>query len=324
MRAIGLLSLILYILVFTGCEEDYTLPSNNDYKEKIVVNSVFHSDSSWQIKLTSTRNIFKSGSQIRPITDATVSILDKNGQTVSSLSHINNGLYTSRNSFPKQNEIYTLVIYSPTYGSVRSSSRIPVRAQVTDLEIVQPDEIEEKYLVNFKINDANPERNYYLWELITIGADQLPGSNSGNEGFHFDVNRWVTNLDRQIQHIRNNKIKSDLIAGPKNFNGGTHTTSVIAYSDLFKTGFGDSENDDNNEGGIEIVDPEGGIKGVKTYLRVMTMSEDLYQYFRSVENYLFYRDHNSSLVEPVDVYHNIDGGIGIFAGYSVVYIPLEL
>lgn len=54
----------------------------------------------------------------------------------------------------------------------------------------------------------------------------------------------------------------------------------------------------------------------------MTLSEDLFKYFESVENYLFHRDNNSSLVEPADVYHNIKGGIGIFAGYSVVYIPI--
>ena len=58
-------------------------------------------------------------------------------------------------------------------------------------------------------------------------------------------------------------------------------------------------------------------------LRLMTVSEDLYEYYKSLEDYLKYNNNSASVIEPQKIYSNIKGGYGIFAGYSVQDIPIQ-
>ena len=55
---------------------------------------------------------------------------------------------------------------------------------------------------------------------------------------------------------------------------------------------------------------------IETKLRVMTVSEELYKYYKSIEDYLEFQGYQSSISESRIVYDNIEGGVGIFAGYN--------
>lgn len=53
------------------------LKSNNHYVERKVFNFVFHTDSSLKVLVTTRRNIFKTGSNIKPIENTPQTVLDK-------------------------------------------------------------------------------------------------------------------------------------------------------------------------------------------------------------------------------------------------------
>ena len=56
----------------------------------------------------------------------------------------------------------------------------------------------------------------------------------------------------------------------------------------------------------------------------MTVSKDLYDYYRSIEIYRLRGQVNSSITQPVEVYTNIDGGLGIFAGLAAEVLDIRL
>lgn len=307
---------ILFIfIVFTAfsCEEQYDLDTS-EFTPSIVVNSIFTNESSWQVELKTSRNALDPNSVSEFVDDAEVKILLGSGQSVCNLDYLGNGLYGNSKCFPEEEQTYLLTVFSPKYGLIRAESSIPRKANVQSLKACEKD---GQTTISFEVEDPSKSYNYYIWNLVdrylTVGQQNEP------EEQEVDPTRWVTNLKDQIHKIKTNRYSGKFSASEGELSRAGYQTEFNTKNSIKK--LPDSEDSTGVDGGASTVDtlkPE-----LVTMLQMMTASEELYNYFQSIEGYVKYEAINSSAIEPTTAYSNIKGGHGIFAGYAVEYIPIR-
>ena len=297
---------ILSACLLSSCEKEIILKSNN-FKPSIVLNSIFTSDSTWTLSLTTSRNLLDENSKILPITDASVVISENNGQTVCLLKHMGEGIYKSADCFGYPEKQYSITISSPIYGQAEASSRIPSPALITDVKLIHLENEETK--IDFNIQDNSTSNNYFIWSLVDI-PEKVAEDQPNSPAVNLDVTKWVSEISKNLTSIKINNSTS-VLSAEESINSPIIKSSVITRNDLLL--INDNPNDPPSPSNPKMV----------TYLRVMTVSDELYKYYKSIENYIQYKDKNTSAYESEFIYSNVKGGIGVFAGYSVQYLPLK-
>lgn len=294
MRIAYILSLVICL---SSCVDDYEI-DNKDFEPSIVVNSLFTPDSLWTLSLCTSRNIYDPNSQFTPIVDATIIITELNGTNLCRLYHIGEGKYKSEDCAPKSERSYRLTVDSQDYGKVTATSSTPQKAIVT----VQPlQENPTEDIIDFEIEEQSVLNDFYIWDLVelevTYGAN---GEQIINRNIDLDIKSWVDQLAREIFDIKNKSLTSNLSASSLGSIGQIMNSNI------------------STQKGIVILNPNSQplTTVIETKLRVMTVSEELYKYYKSIEDYLEFQGYQSSISESSMVYDNIQGGVGIFAGYN--------
>lgn len=286
--------LFIIIAIFQiSCEEDYIL-HREAFKPSIVVNSAFTVNQPWVVNLTYSRDLLNHNTKINPVTNAYVEIIEKATSRIIILKQAEDGYYKSDIYPPQADKTYELRVTVDGYPLITSSSLAPKNAVV---EIIS-DVIER---VDFEIKDAG--QNYYIWNLI------------------------FTNLS--------NPIDTSSITDPKNLVSSINKYNNIAgyLNDLSNPNPNDAESQ-GTKSSLYLSDPNGGSNPpggqnpdstfqVKRYLRFLTVSRDLYSYYKSVEKFIASDNHNSSFSKNPEIHSNIKNGLGIFAGYTEVYKEIK-
>ncbi|MDH5599576.1 MAG: DUF4249 domain-containing protein, partial [Cyclobacteriaceae bacterium] len=183
LKSIGIYSIC--ILLLSNCEPvllNVDIPEIN----KMTVNSLFTTDSTWHVFVTKTEKIgdFVAG-ELTPIESADVSIWE-NGQKVTTLNYSGNldafgymGLYKSTREagvLPEVGKTYEIRVMANGYPNVIAKSIIPVPVEINAIEIVSTarnnrDEIP----INIYFHDPVGVENYYELAYATysvwIGGD---------------------------------------------------------------------------------------------------------------------------------------------------------
>lgn len=243
-----------------------------------------------------------------PIEDATIIISEPNGTSDCHLTYIADGEYISEGCYPENEKQYIISVYSPTYGKVSSSSSIPKKAKITVEKSVIND---EETTIDFTVEEQSDLEDYYIWDLVDVlySEETDPAEPFIKPGKKININNWVETIEDEINDIKNNNLTSNISTIGGGDAGSTFKESIKTKTDRI------------TRESLTSTGPKGELK-TKTMLRVMTVSKELYEYFKSIESYLSYKDYNPSFHEPITVFDNIEGGIGIFAGYSVEYADI--
>lgn len=290
-----ILFFVLIALLMSACEEDFILVKN-DVKSKIVINSIFKPGEDWLVNISTSRDIFSEESQIRKIKNATVIIREKSSGREIYLSHIGNGDYTSKIYPPVADRTYELLVALPGYDLVKAQSKAPKNANIVN---IISDVVDKKVTkVNFQVKDDI--NNYLIWNFIKSDVkNPLDSSFTGNPkdlvtGIikYRDLNN-ISNTLIGLKDADNNAVTSE----------GSFTSSVVNDDESSQ-----SENPSGN--------PGGNTTETKKFLRIITASGDMYNYYTSVEKFLKAPNHNSSISNTPHIYSNITNGLGIFAGYT--------
>ncbi len=305
---------ILFILssfLLFSCEEEYTVGSN-EFTPSIVVTSVFTADSSWIVNLSTSRNVFDENSKSLPVEDAKVVIYERNGQLACQLEHHGNGEYRSITCTPSMEKNYRLSVSSSEYGNVMAYSSLPSKA-IVKLNTI--DSVGDKTIIDFSIEEQPSSNNYYIWDLVDVRIDnsQVVTEPTVEVGTRINMQNWIDDLTDDVYHIKSKKLSSQQSVASYSFDGNTFVTSIAADHSLITK----PVEPNSTTGGGQVSNK------VKTMLRVMTVSEELFQYYQSIEQYLAYDQYKVSFAEPATVYNNIENGIGIFAGYTVEYLEIK-
>ena len=99
---------------------------------KLVINSIFESDSTFKVHVSSSRSVVDTASFLN-IEDAEVKILDNNGNIVDVLNHINNGFYMGQ-TYPEENKTYNLEVKHPNYSNITSLDSLPAPININRID----------------------------------------------------------------------------------------------------------------------------------------------------------------------------------------------
>lgn len=283
--------LLFAMLTISACEEDFLL-LRPDFKPSVVVNSIFKAGKPWTVNLTYSKDILTTGSEILEITNAEVAVIEKNNGREIILRHIGKGVYQSDIYPPLPDKTYELVVNVPGYQVVKATSNAPQKANVVSVISDYVDQNTTK--VNFEIKDN--VNNYYIWNFISSNPKNPIDSN------------FTGNPKELVSSI----IKYKNISGYLNNLSILNENDAAAQGGTFSTNITDNKN--NIDGQTEANPDETEI--TKRYLRLLTTSKDLYNYYKTVEKFTAADNHNSSFSHSPEIYSNIKNGLGIFAGYT--------
>ena len=324
----------------TACETtvEVDIPQNT---VQLTANALFNPDSMWKVELHQNRYVLDT-TPFAPVPDATVKIKQQ-GRVVAELDYrgesiyYRNSFYTSSDSQPALGEDYTLEITHPTLGSVTANSRTtpvptPILSFVWDtLDIREiPNAYGDvAYGVTIRLDDP-PEENFYSL-VIATRREFIVGRDIDNDGVLDPVLREFSSSevgmrsdDPTVDNPSDDYV-SELLFKDVNFNGQeyelklymqTTSTKNPTYPALFARDFyqlGEDEYVYDLDGEI-VYKPGDSFPTDFMYALLRTVTEEYYQY-----NYT--RDlqasvENNPFAQPVQVFDNIENGLGIFAGYS--------
>ncbi len=292
-------------LFFISCEEEVSFSTKN-FVPKIVLNCIFTNDSIWVISLTHSTNLFDENHDKNHITDATINITDKSGQEVCKLTHEGKGIYKSSRCVSGYDELYKINASSPKYGNVSAQSKVPNKTSINNLKINISKEYINASEVEFKIEDQSPDKNYYIWSIVSV--DTVLNKVSSDENSKLDFKLWISEIKQQFVNVGSGKL--------------TNTTSVTDLEIQLNSTTKIITNNKTLQRDGDGVTSEPVKAHIVPMLKLMTVSPELYDYYKSMEAYLKYNVTNSSVSEPQKLYSNIKGGLGIFAGYSIQYYDI--
>ena len=294
-----LLSLVVS-LIYISCEKiipfegDVTIP-------KLVINSIFESDSTFKVHVSSSRSVIDTAS-FQNIEDAVVTIKEENGSVIETLNHIENGFYKGQ-TFPQENQTYTLEVTHPNYSNITSSDSLPSPITINSIDtstIVDPIN-GDRLQITLNFDDPEKSQNYYLIETFSVN-EYLIIENLDTTEYEVDTSQqWILLTDEVFQ------------------NGGSPWRKQGLFNDLLFNGQNKSleleipyENESGSEGGFQW---SWKTIGLRIYLH--NISRSYYYYRISLE--LYQNASGNPFAQPVQVYSNIENGFGVFAGSQITY-----
>lgn len=295
----------IYLLLQTACQpEQISLP---DTGRKIVLNGLINSDS--LICVSVSKSIYVSDSDMvgKDLDNAKV-YLYQDGLLIDSLKHdfkVNYwnifGNYSSKKVKPVPGKEYRIVAKVPGLPDVSATAILPNPVKIEKVDttairfvtyrvIIDGKEYisyEDALKCNIQFSDPLDETNYYLFEVFYKISYQIP-----------IYSRYFTCKDPVVEeYMYDGEINSGqeqligVVFSDKVINGKTYSLTLPISGST-------------TNGPREVI-----------YFRLYSISENYYKYIRTLN--LYNAKHGKPLSEPVQVFSNITGGYGIFAGAAV-------
>lgn len=305
-------SSLIFLIVLSACETAIDINIPGDYTPVLVVDGEFNPDSIWSVEISKSLPL---GSSINPselfIQDATVKILGESGQG-ETLVHTGNGVFRSqRGTRPAIGEVYRLDVVSLGFESVYSTSHSPrLESAILDIQAVGTERPDEPlYRLRFSVTDLPGKSYYQVWidqVILSCFREGFTRRSDEPEGVPAYHKMQFESPEPSFYHDA-----STLDEPPNALNQWNGAFWIPYFSDrLFE--------DDVHEFEIFIRPFISEIEPLMRFrLVVSSLSEELVLHKRSFilqDEYLFGSD--PILGNPINIYSNIEGGLGIFSGYT--------
>lgn len=300
MKTLIHISIVLFCFALVSCEEEILI-DYVDVKKYVVVNSTFSPQKEFVVNLSYSKNILDGDTDNHWVENAEIKVYRGDGAYLFTPEYVGEGNYIEH-TFPIANQVYRLEVKVNGYPLITASSRIPTQAIVENVTTTDFGEEDEGAIkVDFEIQDSEDIDNYYIWEIIQ--GDLNPENTRTNllgiiDGGH-------------IESLQNNGRWSKLFIQELDFNAGI---SFLSYHDQ----------EINSTDPNDPLDPNDGTSETEPYfLKVISASSDYYKNLLSiVELENGGQENGSSVVLSTQYHSNINGGLGIFAGYNEHLIEL--
>lgn len=276
------------ILLFSQCTKEVVI-EDTDIKKQLVPQCLFNPDSLWTVYLQKTAYILNN-EENEMVTNGAIQIKDEEGNTVTSLTHIKDGLYKSASHKPLAGKQYSIEVSSTEYPDIlKANSYIPDTVDFTvDTVSIDRDGMALMEL-SFTINDDPDTENYYI---IRVFEKNEWGAS----------NHWMTSNDVNIEKTELDEFEQDfsgsyIFLRDEVFNGKSYTLKCEVFRhNLNYYDQSDYVNDNN-----------------KVYLIVTNCTKECFRYMLSLEQSGY--TYNDPFITPMNLYSNFEQNIGIFAGY---------
>ncbi|MFO7659169.1 MAG: DUF4249 domain-containing protein [Bacteroidales bacterium] len=275
---------LLLILIYSSCQKELSIPLP-EHQQKLTCNSLFTKDSIF-LYLTQSQLIYDKLNHTN-ISDA--SILFKSGNEL--LTHIDfssEGYYKSGIKL-SENTNYTLEITTNGYNLVFSNDYLPELVKIDSLiffpKVGMDEEGDEYSEVIIYFTDPIYIKNYYEISVYYLFSDPYSGRLAYRQG-GINSNDLVVMNEGDDDFFYSNIVLSDDF-----FNGEKYQLKCnISYNENHPV----------------------------YYLHLRSISENYYKYKKSLMRHFANQEGDvwSGSGNPVELYSNIEGGYGIFAGYQ--------
>jgi len=287
--------LLFLLVVGFSCikEVDYTI---QPLPQKVVVNGLFCPDSIFRIHVSLTSTTDEAPNYV---SNATVEIFKEN-VSIGILGHTEKGWYQTGVK-PTAGSNYTLKVSVPNFEQVVAKSSVPAFSQV----------ISATYYITSSIpdnSDGGGFDNQLNTDTKIIFVDEVAEMNFYEVG----VNRYRFEQTKETD-------LSILADSELDFN----PLSYFFSDELFN---GTNKNLILRKGGLAMISPNGEVYGQPTYsLDFKTCSGEYYRFRKSWTKHVFNQNSDLNLNDPitliflgdpVEMYSNVSGGLGVFAGYN--------
>ena len=298
-----LLFLLSISLAYISCEK--VIPFDGDVNTpKLVINSVFESDSTFKVHVSSSRSVIDTAS-FKNIDDAIVTIKDGNENIIETLNHVENGFYKGQ-TFPQENQTYILEINHTNYANITASDSLPSPITINSVDTsTMVDPINGNRLqISMNFDDPENTQNYYLIETYSVN-EYLVIKNSDTTEYELDTTKQFMVLTDEVFQNGGSPWREQGLFNDLLFNGQNKTLELEIPNDSW------SGSEDGSDWSYKTLT-------LRLYLHNITLS---YYYYRtSLE--LFQNASGNPFAQPVQVFSNVENGFGVFAGSQISFFDL--
>ena len=290
-------------LIYISCEK--VIPFEGDVNTpKLVINSVFESDSTFKVHVSSSRSVIDTSS-FENIDDAVVTIKDGNGNVIEVLNHVVNGFYKGQ-VLPEESTTYILEVNHPNYANITASDSLPSPIIINSVDtstILDPIN-GNRLRISMNFDDPENNQNYYLLETYSVN-EYLIVENLDTIEYELDTTKQFMVLTDEVFQNGGSPWRDQGLFNDLLFNGQNKTLEIEIPNE-------------NWSGSEDGYDWSYKTLTLRLYLHNITIS---YYYYRtSLE--LFQNASGNPFAQPVQVYSNIENGFGVFAGSQISFFDL--
>ncbi|QDH79725.1 DUF4249 domain-containing protein [Echinicola soli] len=280
--------LVLSVAMF-GCETvvDVDLPIE---RPSVVVNANFSHDSIPVAKVVFSKHILDNSNEYLPIKDATVLLSDGQNQ-VPLFFNEEEGIYSNTNVVINEGRRYTLDVDVPGYDRVTGTDSIPVSVELRDVIYEGEnyiDEWDQQQNITLVFNDP-PGENYFLVKAISSFESKYVDT-EGDSVFYKNVHYVDLEAKNPVyQHEFSNYYS--VMFDDKLFEGEEVRFDLVSSGSSFG---------EDSESAVDV------------YL--YSVSKAYYEFYTTygLQNW----NADDPFAQPVQVFTNIQGGLGIITGRS--------
>ena len=299
----------IFSMLFASCDivVDLDIP---EHERVLVVNSILTTDSMINASISHSVGAFDASS-ISYVNNSTVEVYEDGvllGEMdeKASLSYDSSGELDSTyvynfNQNPVAGKIYSYEIVHPDYEAVRAETTVPaaVKLNVNDVTLLSEEDYVKHYRVRFSFNDAS-EDNFYRLRL------RNPNTYYGFDYFESNDASMISSAG--VQSDGATFYGDEALFDDEIFNG-TEKEISIDFFDSNKFFWGEEPDDDFE---------------TEYTLELTSVSESYYTYIRSLRAHFDNQDQFIFAGEPVQVFTNIENGLGVLGSMSLDTMLLEL
>ncbi len=280
---------LILLIVLIACEKTVYIDIP-DKGRKITVNSIFNTDSLFKVSVSKSCYILDN--DIQAIENATVEIYE-NDNLINILPYLNNGLYKSTTQKPSSGDKYKIKVTVPGMGTAETECYIPPETNIISIDTasVMKSDIDgyryEQLEFRVKFKDNPDKNNYYLIEPRQIIIYTY--NDYDRDTIITDTTQNIMNFESDDPSVIENLWGNGLLFNDNLFNGNT-------YEFVFSVGkyFYDT---------------------TSICINLKSISEGYFKYLATCYKHM---DANwDPFMEKISVYSNVEGGVGIFGGYSL-------
>ncbi len=310
MRKIIIISFVIFFTIFASCRKklDIDIP---DTEKHIVLNGIINPDSIIKVRVTQSKSVLDD-SKIQNLENADVKLF-KNDEFAENLQYSDSGFFYSVLK-PEINSNYKITVDYENLKSVNAGISLYTPPVIKKVDTILQTEIydygdgyaDTTYMIHFELQFDDPatSSDYYFLSVSQLAPffDYTDTSIvfAGYEEYsvYFDTNDPVLSKDNNEFYLdrMNGKVFSDEL-----FNGNSYTLSFTAnyqnYRDIYY------KNNDASQYPSMIV------------LKLLKVTEAIYNYIFSYN--LNQQTEFDPFAQPVQVYSNVENGLGLVSGYTM-------
>jgi hypothetical protein len=309
------------MVFFFSCEKEIVF-KGNEMKTQLVLNSIVTPDEAVMVYLTESRFFLDDGKTFKKINNATVE-LRKDGTKIENLSNMADGYY-SGTYIPKIGDNLSITASCEGFDPVECSTRIVTPTPVISVDTMNFRE-EKQYRTYYGTTDIDSSV-FYLSVDLDIDITFKDPKDIAN---YYTVNAY---LNYYFSNGENFRLPLGYTSDDMVFQTGSGMRFPEDGNQLKSTLFSDELLDGKeyklkiksyNYDGIAVGKPNypddspvAELTGREIAVELRSLSHSYYMFLKTVEASSDMGDAGGYFTEPVQIYTNVKGGIGIFGNYS--------